>query len=210
MSILSRSACPRAGSELVVLVLEEDVGCMISDLYLGTSRRTRPLTRGVAGHVAHPIRSILISEAFTTENTEHAETSGLPRIFNFSAASAVNNLKIVRDGDRPSQRLFEQLPQMLKHDVFFVGARAIGEKELLAQVQCLRLYCIGTKPIADRTQEFISVHLTFSRVPCVTNRSRVELIERYCFRVPLELRDRIGNQPVLREHDQVVSVHAIV
>ena len=37
---------------------------MISDLYLGTSRRTRPLPRGVAGHVAHPIRSIqiLISE----------------------------------------------------------------------------------------------------------------------------------------------------
>jgi hypothetical protein len=62
MSILSRSACPRAGSELVVLVLEEDVGCMISDLYLGTSRRTRPLTRGVAGHVAHPIRSIQISD----------------------------------------------------------------------------------------------------------------------------------------------------
>ncbi len=35
---------------------------MISDLYLGTSRRTRPLPRGVAGHVAHPIRSILISD----------------------------------------------------------------------------------------------------------------------------------------------------
>ena len=33
---------------------------MISDLYLGTSRRTRPLPRGVAGHVAHPIRSIQI------------------------------------------------------------------------------------------------------------------------------------------------------
>ena len=34
------------------------------DLYLGASRRTRPLPRGVAGHVAHPIRSIqiLISE----------------------------------------------------------------------------------------------------------------------------------------------------
>ena len=35
---------------------------MISDLYLGTSRRTRPLPRGVAGHVAHPIRSIQISD----------------------------------------------------------------------------------------------------------------------------------------------------
>jgi len=55
---------------------------------------------------------------------------------------------------------------MLKHDVFFVRLRAIGEKELLAQVQCLCLYCIDTKPIADRTQEFISVYLT-SLVPCV-------------------------------------------
>jgi len=35
---------------------------MISDLYLGASRRTRPLPRGVAGHVAHPIRSIQISD----------------------------------------------------------------------------------------------------------------------------------------------------
>ncbi len=51
-----------AGAKLVVLVLEQDVGCMISDLYLGTSRRTRPLPRGVAGHVAHPIRSIQISD----------------------------------------------------------------------------------------------------------------------------------------------------
>ena len=30
--------------------------------------------------------------------------------------------------------LFEQLPQILKHGVFFVRARAIGDKELLAQV----------------------------------------------------------------------------
>jgi hypothetical protein len=28
--------------------------------------------------------------------------------------------------------LFEQLPEILKHDVFFVRARAIGDKELLA------------------------------------------------------------------------------
>ena len=33
-------------------------------------------------------------------------------------------------------KLFEQRPQILKHGVFFVGARAISEKELLAQVQC--------------------------------------------------------------------------
>jgi hypothetical protein len=31
-----------------------DFRFLISDLYLGTSRRTRPLPRGVAGHVAHP------------------------------------------------------------------------------------------------------------------------------------------------------------
>ena len=53
------------------------------------------------------------------------------------------------------------------------------------------------------------VPLIFSRVPCVTNRSHIELIERY-FRVPIELRDRIRDQPILREEDQIVGVHAIV
>ena len=88
------------------------------------------------------------------------------------------------------QNLFEQLPQILKHGVFFLRARAIGEKELLAQVQCLSLHCSGTKPIPYRSQELISVHLTFCRVPCVINRSHIELIKRY-FRVPIELRDRM-------------------
>jgi len=35
--------------------------------------------RGVAGHVAHPIRSTPIADleqVFTTENTEHAEATG--------------------------------------------------------------------------------------------------------------------------------------
>jgi len=50
----------------------------------------------------------------------------------------------------------------LKQDVFFVRLRAIVNKELLTQVQCLCLYCIGTQPGADRTQEFISVHLSRS------------------------------------------------
>jgi hypothetical protein len=77
------------------------------------------------------------------------------------------------------RNLFEQLPQILKHRFFFVSARAIGEKEFLAQVQCLCLYCIGTKPVAYRSQESISVTLIFSRVPCVINRSYIELIERY-------------------------------
>jgi hypothetical protein len=41
----------------------------------------------------------------------------------------------------------------LKHGVFFVRARAIGEGELLAQVQCLSLHCSGTKPTPYRSQE---------------------------------------------------------
>ena len=94
------------------------------------------------------------------------------------------------------RNLFEQLPQILKHGVFFVRARAIGEKELLAQVQCLSLHCSGTKPISYRSQESISVPLIFCRVPCVINRSHIELIERY-FRVPIELRDRIRTTVVL-------------
>jgi hypothetical protein len=53
--------------------------------------------------------------------------------------------------------LFEQLLQILKHGLFFVRARAIGDKELLAQVQCLSLHCGGTKPISYRSQESISV-----------------------------------------------------
>jgi hypothetical protein len=77
------------------------------------------------------------------------------------------------------RNLFEQLPQILKHGVFFVRARAISEKELLAQVQCLSLHCSGTKPIPYRSQESISVPLIFFRVPCVINRSHIELIERY-------------------------------
>src|ERR1700747_3343228 len=99
--------------------------------------------------------------------------------------------------------LFEQRPQILKYGVFFVRARAISEKELLAQVQCLSLHCSGTKSVPYPSQELISVHLMFSRSPCVINRFRIELIERY-FRVPIELRDGIGDQPVLREEDQIV------
>ena len=55
----------------------------------------------------------------------------------------------------------------------------------------------------------LGYHPPVGRVPCVINRSHIELIERY-FRVPIELRDRIRDQPVLREEDQIVGVHAIV
>ena len=89
--------------------------------------------------------------------------------------------------------LFEQRPQILKHVLFFVRLRAIGEKELLAQVQCLSFHSRGIKPILYGSQELISVYLTFSRVPCVTNRSQRELIERY-FQVPIELRHRNGTR----------------
>src|SRR5205823_12733146 len=70
-------------------------------------------------------------------------------------------------GARMLPDLFEQLPQILKHGVFFVRARAIGEKELLEQVQCLSLHCSGTKPVVYRSQQLISVPLIFCRVPCV-------------------------------------------
>ena len=73
--------------------------------------------------------------------------------------------------------LFEQIFQILKHGVFFVRARAISDKELLAQVQCFSLHYSGIKPIPYRSQELISVPLIFSRGPCVINRSRIELIE---------------------------------
>jgi hypothetical protein len=66
---------------------------------------------------------------------------------NTPAACAPQNAQI--------QSLFEQLPQILKHGVFFVRARAIGEKELLAQVQCSSLHSHGTKPVPYRSQEFI-------------------------------------------------------
>jgi hypothetical protein len=93
------------------------------------------------------------------------------------------------NGRNTTSNLFEQLPQILKHDVFFGGARAIGDKELLAQVQCLSLHCSGTKPIPYRSQESISVPLIFCRVPCVINRSHIQLIERY-FRVTDSLRSK--------------------
>ena len=102
-------------------------------------------------------------------------------------------------------KLFEQLPQILEHGVFFVRARAIGDKELLAQVQCLSLHCRGTKPIPYRSQELISVPLIFSRVPCVTNRSHIELIERYCVRAPIERRDRIRDQRIRPTTDDLAA-----
>src|ERR1041385_1123037 len=107
------------------------------------------------------------------------------------------------------KKLFEQRSQVLKHFVFFFRLRAVSEKEFLAQVQRFHSHCWSIKPVLYRTEEFISVYLAFSRVPCVTNRSDIELIERR-LRFPIEFRDRICNQPVFRKHDQVVGVHAIV
>ena len=49
---------------------------------------------------------------------------------------------------RPCLRnLFEQLPQILKHVLFFVRARAIGDKEFLAETQCFSLHRRGIKPV---------------------------------------------------------------
>ena len=74
--------------------------------------------------------------------------------------------------------LFEQLPQILKHGVFFVRARAISDKELLAQVQCLSLRCSDTKPVPYRSQELSQRE--FSPVGDAS-RLRVEIIDRTPF-----------------------------
>ena len=74
--------------------------------------------------------------------------------------------------------LFEQLPQILKHGVFFVRARAVGEKELLAQVQCFSLHCSGIKPAPYRSQELSQRE--FSPVG-EARRLRVEIIDRTPF-----------------------------
>src|SRR5581483_10396194 len=105
--------------------------------------------------------------------------------------------------------LFKQLPQILKDDFFFVRARTISEKKFLAQFHGSSFHTICIEPLLYRTQKLISVYLTFPRAPCVTDRSRIELIKRYS-RVPTEPRDRIRNQPVLRKENQIVRVHAIV
>jgi hypothetical protein len=67
-------------------------------------------------------------QILTTENTEHAEARTVVDFSAASVTSAVNGLKKFAI----ARCLFEQLPQILKHGVFFVGVRAIGDKELLA------------------------------------------------------------------------------
>src|SRR5260370_8553057 len=67
---------------------------------------------------------------------------------------------------------------MLKDGVFVGRARAIGNKKLLAQVQCLSLHCSGTKPIPYRSQE--SSQREFSPVGDAC-RLRVEIIDRTPF-----------------------------
>jgi hypothetical protein len=56
-------------TQLVVCVFEQQVGWMssdcrlqIADLYLGTPAALDRYPRGVAGYVAHPVRSMQISE----------------------------------------------------------------------------------------------------------------------------------------------------
>ena len=80
---------------------------------------------------------------------------------------------------RPEQPLlFEQLFQVLKHGVFFVGAGAIGDKEVLAQTQCLSLHCSGTKPVPYRSQELSQREFSPVGDAC---RLRVEIIDRTPF-----------------------------
>jgi hypothetical protein len=65
-----------------------------------------------------------------------------------------------------------------KHVLFFVRARAISDKELPAQVQCLSLHCSGTKPIPYRSQELSEREFSPVGDAC---RLRVEIIDRTPF-----------------------------
>ena len=82
------------------------------------------------------------------------------------------------NGPNNHWHLFEQLFQILKHGVFFVRVRAIGEKELLAQVQCLSLHCSGTQPVLYRNQELSQREFSPVGDAC---RLRVEIIDRTPF-----------------------------
>jgi hypothetical protein len=59
-----------------------------------------------------------------------------PRVFDPTGTDAPTQAVRLRcrQGRQPFGILFEQLLQILKHSIFFDRARAIGEKELLAQV----------------------------------------------------------------------------
>jgi hypothetical protein len=169
---------------------------------------------------AHPIRSIPIADFEPRKSSVISVVDDLNEVHERDAVASMRYPderafgegaeRDTRGAYAPrSENLFEQRPQILKHGVFFVRARAIGDKEFLAQVQCFSFHCSGTTPVPYRSQESISVPLIFFRVPCVISRSQNELIERH-FRIPVELPHGIGDQPVLCEHDQIVGVHAIV
>jgi hypothetical protein len=49
-------------------------------LYLGCARSARPLPRGFTGHVAHPIRSILLTSYFLGSPDLLIETRSLPAL----------------------------------------------------------------------------------------------------------------------------------
>ena len=73
--------------------------------------------------------------------------------------------------------LFEQLPQIFKHDVFFVRARAIGDKELLAQVQVLvpllqryQAYPLSKPGIDLCTPDFLSRSVPYQSISHRTDR----------------------------------------
>src|SRR5438067_1434608 len=108
-----------AGSELVVLVFEQEVGFQMFDVWCrisGTKSRTGQ-KKGRSERAPNVTRS--------------------PRRIRPAAD----------EGAYAPRNLFEQRPQILKHGVFFVRARALGKKELLAQVQCLSLHYRGIKPV---------------------------------------------------------------
>ena len=132
------TALPGTGSELVVLVFEQDATNLRLPICISASPAALDrYPRGLTGHVAHP--GSLHSELKLTHCPARSPLpiAALPSVSPIPSA----RLPILKRLGDLCWNLFEQLPQILKHGVFFLRARAIGEKELLAQVQCLSLYC---------------------------------------------------------------------
>ena len=101
---------------------------------------------------------------FHSVNPIPSPTEGFVSPFVESATYFADHLESIRaaSSDFEARHL---LPQSARHR----RQRAPGK------VQCLSLHCSGTKPIPYRSQELISVPLIFCRIPCVINRSHIEL-----------------------------------
>jgi hypothetical protein len=102
---------------------------------------------------------------------------------------------------------FQQLPQILKHASSSSERAPSATKSFWYRSNACP-FTAAVPSLSFRSQELFSVHRAFSRVPCVINRSESELIERY-FRLPIELRDRVRNQPVRLEQLEILYVNHV-